>query len=429
MINADNIWIPAKTGYIKIKYTCNNMFSGGTPSTSDSRCYENGDIPWIASGKCQDCDVTDETTFITKYGLTHSSTRLIRPNSALIAMTGATCGNAGLLKIRACANQSVFAYETNINNESRFLFYSIIAGRDSILLNQLGGAQAGINGQVCKNIFIPKQPLDKQINISNYLDKKTTAIDSLIEKEVKAVEGLKEYKDSLITKLVLNGTRKSKYKETGVKWMPYIPSNWSFSKIGPNCYLKGRIGWQGLTADEYKDEGPYLITGTDFESGSINWDTCVHITEKRYVEASHIRVRKGDVLITKDGTVGKVAVVEELPNKASLNSGVMLMRNLKGNYINRYLYYVLLSNVFWDWFYREKKENSTIIHLYQEQFEKFSFPIPPKDEQQEIVDYLDKKCEAIDKLMELKKEKIEKLKEYKKSLIYECVTGRREINA
>ena len=97
--------------------------------------------------------------------------------------------------------------------------------------------------------------------------------------------------------------------------------------------------------------------------------------------------------------------------------------------MNRYLYYVLLSNVFWDWFYREKKENSTIIHLYQEQFEKFSFPMPRKDEQQEIVDYLDKKCEAIDKLIELKKEKIEKLKEYKKSLIYACVTGRREINA
>ena len=349
-------------------------------------------------------------------------------NDILIAMSGATIGKtalADLTDVDCYINQRVGIIRSKFY---RNIHYSLLTTKFDDYINYVntGSAQPNISSSQINNFYAI---IHKDEKIFDYLDKKVSVIDSLIEKEEKAVEELKEYKNSLITKLVLNGTRKSKYKETGVKWMPYIPSNWSFSKIGPNCYLKGRIGWQGLTTDEYKDEGPYLITGTDFESGSINWDTCVHITEKRYVEASHIRVRKGDVLITKDGTVGKVAVVEELPNKASLNSGVMLMRNLKGNYINRYLFYVLLSNVFWDWFYREKKENSTIIHLYQEQFEKFSFPIPPKDEQQEIVDYLDKKCEAIDKLLELKKEKIEKLKEYKKSLIYECVTGRREINA
>ena len=427
MINADNIWISPVTGYIKVKYMCDNTFSGGTPSTNDYRCYENGNIPWIASGKCQDCEIYTETAFITKFGLLNSSTRMIKPNTTLIAMTGATCGNVGLLKIQACANQSIFAYEINSKNDSKFLFYALIAGRESILLNQLGGAQAGINGLVCKNIFVPKLAINEQIIISNYLDKKVSAIDDFIKKEEKAISELKEYRQSIITKIVLNGLNNKNFKETNIKWMPSIPKHWSFTKVGANCYLKGRIGWQGLTTDEYKDTGPYLITGTDFNNGKINWNTCVHITERRYNEASHIRVKIGDVLITKDGTVGKVAIIDNLPDKTSLNSGVMLMRNIKNKYLNKYLYYVLLSNVFWDWFYRDKKENSTIIHLYQEQFEKFSFPIPPKDEQQQIVDYLDKKCDVIDSLIKLKEQKIEKLKEYKKSLIYECVTGRREI--
>lgn len=361
---------------------------------------------------------------------------ILRPGDILVAKTGATIGKAGIIPDdMPVANTTSSVGKITIDQNkcyNKFVYYCIASDPLQKKMWEIAStksAQPGFNIEDIKEFKINLPDMKIQIAVSNYLDRKTTAIDSLIEKEEKAEEELKEYKDSLITKLVLNGTRKSKYKETGVKWMPNIPSNWSFSKIGPNCYLKGRIGWQGLIADEYKDEGPYLITGTDFENGSINWDTCVHITERRYVEASHIRVRRGDVLITKDGTVGKVAIVEELPDKASLNSGVMLMRNLKGNYINKYLYYVLLSNVFWDWFYREKKENSTIIHLYQEQFEKFSFPIPPKDEQQEIIDYLDKKCEAIDKLLSLKEKKIKKLKEYKKSLIYEYVTGRRKINA
>jgi len=262
-----------------------------------------------------------------------------------------------------------------------------------------------------------------EVNFTKYFYKYVPLRDS--DTVLSEIQSITNEERNLLADLELEGAKNSSFKKTNIKWMPEIPQRWERTKIGSNCYLKGRIGWQGLTADEYQDAGPFLITGTDFDKGGINWNTCVHITERRYVEASHIRVKNGDVLITKDGTVGKVAIVENMPDKASLNSGVMLMRNLKGQYENKYLYYVLCSNVFWDWFYREKKENSTIIHLYQEQFEKFSFPLPSKNEQLQIADYLDKKCAAIDKLIELKKEKIEKLKEYKKSLLYEFVTGRR----
>ena len=419
MINADNIWIPEKTGYIKIKYTCNNMFSGGTPSTSDSRCYENGDIPWIASGKCQDCDVTNETTFITKYGLTHSSTRLIQPNSALIAMTGATCGNAGLLKMRACANQSVFAYETNKNNEPRFLFYSIIAGRDSILLNQLGGAQAGINGQVCKNIFIPKQPLDKQISISNYLDKKTTAIDSMIEKEERTVEDLNEYKIRLISEKVKYGFDIVK-KDSGIYWLGQISTNFQIMKLKYVCEVK-----EGLVdpRDEKYQNYPHIGPGNieKFTGRLLDYNL---VKDEDLISGKYL-FDKNDVIYGKiNPQLGKVC----LPGFDGLCSADSYALKSNSKIVKRFLYYFLLSSEF--------VERATMVSLRsampkinREELMIIEVVLPPLSNQNKIVDYLDKKCEAIDKLIDLKQQKIEKLKEYEKSLIYECVTGRREINA
>ena len=73
-------------------------------------------------------------------------------------------------------------------------------------------------------------------------------------------------------------------KDSGVEWIGKIPAGWITIKIKHVAFLKGRIGWQGLTSTEYQDEGAYLITGTDFENGFINWQNCVHITEQRYNE-------------------------------------------------------------------------------------------------------------------------------------------------
>lgn len=115
-------------------------------------------------------------------------------------------------------------------------------------------------------------------------------------------------------------------KPSGIDWIGEIPCSWNIKRIKYLAQLKGRIGWQGLTSDEYTDVGPFLITGVDFSNGGINWENCVHITEERWAEAPEIHIKNGDLLITKDGTVGKVAIVENLQGKASLNSGVLLIK-------------------------------------------------------------------------------------------------------
>lgn len=210
-------------------------------------------------------------------------------------------------------------------------------------------------------------------------------------------------------------------KPSGIDWIGEIPQGWNLKRIKYLSTLKGRIGWQGLTADEYVDKGPFLITGTDFINGTINWDTCVHITEERWVEAPEIHIKNGDLLITKDGTVGKVAIVSNLEGKASLNSGVLLIRTFEG-FDKRFLYWTLLSDEFWVWFKLKNAGNSTILHLYQNDFAEFCYTFPNVIEQKAIANFLDKQCSRIDGVINDLEKQIETLQKYKKSLILETVT-------
>ena len=210
-------------------------------------------------------------------------------------------------------------------------------------------------------------------------------------------------------------------KPSGIDWIGEIPRSWNIKRIKYLAQLKGRIGWQGLTSDEYTDVGPFLITGVDFSDGGINWESCVHITEGRWAEAPEIHIKNGDLLITKDGTVGKVAIVENLQGKASLNSGVLLIKT-SGKYNKKFLYWTLLSEEFWTWFRLKNAGNSTIVHLYQNDFAEFSYTFPDATEQQAIADFLDKECAQIDSIATDLEKQIALLQQYKKSLITETVT-------
>lgn len=212
-------------------------------------------------------------------------------------------------------------------------------------------------------------------------------------------------------------------KDSGFAFIGQIPENWIILRIKHAAWLKGRIGWDGLKAEEFTDKGPYLITGTDFDNGAINWETCVHISDERFEEDQLLHIKEGDLLITKDGTVGKVAIVKGCPEKVSLNSGIMIIRNYtKYKYLDKYMYYTLMSNVFTDWFNYNTKPGTTILHLYQHDFDNFKFLLPPLEEQQQIVTYLDARCSKIDGAVAQRKAIIEKLKEYKSAVITKAVT-------
>lgn len=209
-------------------------------------------------------------------------------------------------------------------------------------------------------------------------------------------------------------------KGSGVKWIGTVPADWTLLKMKHYSYMKGRIGWQGLTADEFIDEGPYLVTGTDFERGRVCWDRSYHISEKRYNEAVPIQLKVGDLLVTKDGTIGKLAYIDELPGKASLNSHLLVIRPVGGKYINRFLYWVLGSPVF-QGYYELVSYGSTMDSLSQEKIGEFEFYAPPIDEQRAIAAFLDAECAKIDSIIDDLEKQLEVLKKLKKSIITQAV--------
>lgn len=216
--------------------------------------------------------------------------------------------------------------------------------------------------------------------------------------------------------------RYEEYKDSGVGWIGEVPVDWDIKKIKHGFYVKGRIGWKGLKSSEFLSEGfSYLVTGTDFKAGKIDWKNCYHIDKDRYEEDPYIQLREHDLLITKDGTIGKLAIIDELDKPACLNSGIFVVRSLNRDFATRYLYWVLMSNVFAQ-FNNYTSYGSTIQHLYQNIFVEFSFGFPTPEEQIAIANFLDRKTAEIDALIVQKERLLELYEEEKAAIINQAVT-------
>ena len=212
------------------------------------------------------------------------------------------------------------------------------------------------------------------------------------------------------------------YKNSGIEWIGQIPEGWSVVPLKYNLSLKGRIGWNGLKSEEFQEKSyAYLVTGQDFNSDVVNWEKCYQINKERYDEDPFIQLENGDLLVTKDGTIGKVAKVVNLDKPACLNSGIFVVKQTKGVFEQNYLYWVLVSNQLKE-FVGFNSTGSTIAHLYQNVFENMPLTVPPLTEQKAIASYLDYKVSQIDASISAINTQIDDLKSYRQSIISEAVT-------
>lgn len=211
--------------------------------------------------------------------------------------------------------------------------------------------------------------------------------------------------------------KETKFKDTEIG---KIPEEWKMYSIGKDCSVKARIGWQGLTTSEYLQTGHYgLITSTDLIEGKVNWDTCVFVSEERYKQDTNIIVKNGDVLVSKDETIGKVAVVSNLQYPTTLNSGVFVIRTKNEKITQEGLGLVFISPYFKD-FIKRLTAGSTIVHLYQKDIVNFTFPIPTLPEQHHIASALT----SIDNLISSLGKLIEKKKNIKQGAMQQLLTGK-----
>ena len=178
--------------------------------------------------------------------------------------------------------------------------------------------------------------------------------------------------------------------------------------------MHARIGWQNLRTSEFLDSGDYLlITGTDFNDGAINYSTCHYVSKYRYEQDRNIQIRNGSILITKDGTLGKVAYTQGLSIPATLNAGVFNLEIRNGkNVDSKYLFHFLKAPFLMD-YVDKKATGGTIKHLNQNILIDFPVAMPNLDEQRKIGLYL----HSFDNLITLHQRKYDKLVNVKKAML------------
>lgn len=261
-------------------------------------------------------------------------------------------------------------------------------------------------------------PLEQQDKIASYLDRKCAEIDAIIAKQQQIIEKLKEYKLSVITEAVTKGLDPNvPMKDSGVEWIGKIPEHWNILKLQAHTRmltpmrdrpekLDGDIPW--VRIEDY--DGKYISTSK--EGLGVSLETVNEMNLKIYPV--------GSILCTSSCDLGKCAIVtrELVSNQRFIN----IIPDLDTN--SDYLYYLMLSNA--------KRLNhlstGTIqANLSRKAFEHLMVQFPPFAEQKEIAEYLDKKCETVELSIRKKQELIDRLNLYKKSLIYETVTGKKEI--
>lgn len=306
----------------------------------------------------------------------------------------------------------------------RFFCYLLEAFDYTTLIS--GSAQPKLTAGQLNRVQLMVPPIAEQQAIANYLDTKTAQIDRQIDLLSQKAAQYGKLKQSLINETVTRGLDKTvAMKDSGVEWIGEVPAHWEIKHFKQFSSMKGRIGWQGLKHSEFIDEGPFLITGMNFKAGRINWDEVYHITIDRYEQAPEIQLKENDVLMTKDGTIGKLLFVDAIPApyKASLNSHLLVFRPIKNSYVPRYIYYQLDSSLFQS-YVETVKAGTTFFGISQAAVGRYIAVLPPKQEQQAIANYLDEKTAHIDRVVATINSQIDKLKELRKTLINDIVSGK-----
>ena len=298
-------------------------------------------------------------------------------------------------------SESVFLIKPN-DSVVKGKFLSYILSSD-IAKNQYekgaaGAIMKGVRKATLESLLIPIPSFEEQARIVRILDTFTSAIDNLKEQITQRRKQYEYYRDQLLD---LEGEE--------------IITTLSF---GNDFQLKARIGWQGLTKKEYKTSGDYkLVTGTDFSGNlRIDFDSCVFVEKERYEQDEYIKLKVGDVLITKDGTLGKVAYIDKLDMPATLNGGVFVVRDPKKRVIPKFIMYYLTSDHFKKWM-QQNHTTGSIQHLTQKLLSTFTIPVLSEIEQQRIVSILDTFEASIQNLEAQLKEREKQYEYYRNQLL------------
>lgn len=349
---------------------------------------------------------------------------MVRKGDIVLAQRG-TLGKSALIKSDigpATINPSLVLIN-KIKCNNLYLIYNIQSSSVTDYIQQIN-AQTSIPMISQKQIEGIKIAIAKSDSEQTAIATALSDVDSLISALTKKIEKKKAIKQGLMQQFLTGKKRLPGYEKNResvqTEWGA-IPKDWKTLSIGRCCSIKARIGWQGLKKTEYQSSGEYvLVTGTDFLNGRIDWKSCVYVSKKRYEQDNNIQIVKHDILITKDGTIGKVAFLDDVPCLGTLNSGIFVVRSHSLELDQCYLSKIFESFIF-DAFLESLVAGSTINHLYQKDFVHFNFPVPPTVSEQTAIANILSDCDSEIAALE---EKRDKYKEIKQGMMQQLLTGK-----
>ena len=299
---------------------------------------------------------------------------ILNRGDILISLTG-NVGRVAIINdehLPCVLNQRV-ARVTNIDTEKvdiKYLFHNLQSTFLQKKIEELsrGTAQANVSTKDILSIKIELPKLSIQKNIIKKLNLTSNNIykanSALIDKQ----KNIKHLKSSILFSKLNNKSEE-----------------WKTSLLKDVAYTAGRIGWKGLTAKEYVDDGPLFLSVHSLNHGDyVDFSRAFHITQERYDESPEIKLKSNDILICKDGAgIGKVGIVKEVFSPSTINGSLLLIRSLD-KIIPKYLYYYLISPMFQK-LVKEKIDGATTPHLYQREIKYFPISYPSKTNQEKIV--------------------------------------------
>lgn len=391
----------------EIALLLNGDRSSNYPSDADFISYG---VPFVNTGHLSDGKIDySRVDYISKAKANSLSGAKIVAEDILLCLRGTLGKYAFVEKDGGAPASSLVVIRANKDKiVPRFLYYVVSSNifQHQILIENNGSSQPNLSAKSVMGFRVPFPTKKEQQAVSNVL----SDIDALIENLEKLIAKKEAVRNGTLQRLI-----------TGRVRLEGFSGEWVEINMAKHSKLKARIGWQGLTTSEYLTSGDaILVTGTDFCEGRVKWDGCHFVSWDRYQQDPNIQIVNGDVLLTKDGTIGKVALVDSLNRPATLNSGVFVIRPLKNAYSSRFLYYVLASSVFQE-FLDKLVAGSTIVHLYQKDLVAFEFMAPPTYEEQEAIASV---LYDMDGEIQTLKEKLDKYKLIKQGMMSELLTGR-----
>lgn len=408
--------IPEYWNMVKLNYLFKIIGSGTTPKTDFTKYYHEGTINWLNTGDLNNGNIVETKKKITPFAIEkHSVLKIYPKNSLVIAMYGATIGQVGITKVLTATNQACCVLANPINTDTKFLFYWLIGNKKNIITLANGGGQPNISQEVVRNLKISIPNIYDQQKITIFLDEKTDHINSIIEKTKQSIEEFKKYKQALISETVTKGLNPNvNMKDSRVEWIGKIPEKWEITKF------KYVMKKEKKLCRNYTNEDVLSLT----KSGVIVRDLENPSGKMPATFDGYQYVRKDELLLCLfdiDVTPRCVGIVK---NNGITSPAYSRYQLKKGNYLRYYNYLltslddrkILLS-------FTKSLRNT----LTDEVFGAIKTISPSLVEQEQISDYLDEKILHIDSLIKNKVKMIDQLEEYKNSLIYDYVTGKREV--